>query len=873
MKKILFIAPHLSTGGLPQVLVNKLELLKDEYQIYCVEWSWHGDAFVVQKNRVRNLIGSENLFMLGEDKSQIFDLIKKINPDIICLEEFCEHFIPEEINEKLFSKDRNYKIFETTHDSSIPVTNKRWFPDKFIFVSPFNAFRYSMYDIPYEIIEYPIDVVKPNKEQCQRELGFDPNYKHVVIVGLFTERKNQKYAFDICKLIPNQKVKFHFVGNQADNFKHYWEPLMKDKPENCIVWGERSDVDTFLQASDLFLFPSRGDRNNKELNPIAIKEAIKYELPMMMYNLDVYCGKYNNNPNVHFMTGNINTDTQLLLKILDMTKITDLIQISFSRENNKITLDYHYNENHNVNIVIKCLTSNAPMYWCNVNFTEPMSYFIIPIPVHVMKFHGMNNFRGFNVEFYDPETNELIGNQELVVNDIYPPIPRFNFKPFDCNYVNYHEFFVDKCFSGLGLENLDTVIDIGANVGLFAKYMYSINTKKVILVEANPYLKDSIETLLDDDLNRSTIYMNPIYKEHTTIPFRFSKENTTIGSNYFGIDDPNYGQLTNVIDCETITLDDILKNNNYERISLLKCDIEGGEYPFFESITDEQIKMVDMFMVEFHGNYNNEIEPILEKLKRNDYSYEIIVFEMGRQTKSNEFVEHGVIISKPISLSKENLLEDFSQNGEQRFILDFFRGEDYRKNNFLDIGANDGISFSNTYALSLLGWRGVCVEPTHTAFLKLQNLYKENKRVRNINAGISNKTEVVKIHESLNWVSSSAPQGILSTLHADNKTRFDGMEWKESEIILYTYNDLEAFYNLEDEVFDFINLDVEGHELIVLDQISNILTKCRLICLEKTTNVEHNKLLEDKLLSLGFTIIKITVDNFIAQNDRYVTKK
>jgi len=69
MKKILFIAPHLSTGGLPQVLVNKLELLKDEYKIYCVEWNWHGDAFVVQKNRIRNLIGPENLFMLGEDKS------------------------------------------------------------------------------------------------------------------------------------------------------------------------------------------------------------------------------------------------------------------------------------------------------------------------------------------------------------------------------------------------------------------------------------------------------------------------------------------------------------------------------------------------------------------------------------------------------------------------------------------------------------------------------------------------------------------------------------------------------------------------------------------------------------------------------------
>jgi FkbM family methyltransferase len=866
MKKILFIAPHLSTGGLPQVLVNKLELLKDEYKIYCVEWSWHGDAFVVQKNRIRNLIGSENLFMLGEDKTQIFNLIEQLNPDIICLEEFCEHFIPEEINQKLFNKDRSYKIFETTHDSSIPVTNKRWFPDKFIFVSPFNAFRYSMFDVPYEIIEYPIDIIKPNKEWAQKELMLDPEYKHIVIVGLFTERKNQGYAFEMAKLVKDQKILFHFIGNQADNFRHYWEPLMKDKPDNCVVWGERSDVDTFLQASDLFLFPSRGDRNNKELNPIAIKEAIKYKLPMMMYNLDVYCGKYNDSPKVKFMSGNLKEDTKILLNTLGMTNISNLLEVSFSPEENKIILDYHYNETHNVNIVIKCMSSNAPMYWCNVQFTRPMSYFIVPIPPHVMKFSGMKNFRGFNVEFYDPNTNELIGNREIVVNNVLPSIPRFDFKPFDCNYVNYHEFFIDKCFSGLGLENLDTVIDIGANVGLFAKYMYSINSKKVILVEANPYLKDSIETLLGDDLERSTIYMNPIYKEHTKIPFRFSMENTTIGSNYFGTEDPNYGQLSNVIECETITLDDILKNNNYERISLLKCDIEGGEYPFFESVTDEQINLVDRFMVEFHGNRNNEIQPILEKLVRNNYQYEIVVFELGRQIRSNESVEHGVIFAKP---KLESTIEDYSQNGEQKIILDFFQNEDNRKNKFLDIGANDGISFSNTHALSLLGWEGVCVEPTQTAFMNLQNLYRNNKRIKCINAGISDKTEIVKIHESLDWVSSKAPQGILSTLHSENKTRFTGMNWEESKIILYTYKDLEEFYNLENDVYDFINLDVEGHELIVLDQIKDILSKCRLICVEKTEDTNRNEILEKKLNEYGFSVINITIDNFLAKNDRY----
>jgi FkbM family methyltransferase len=863
MEKILFIAPHLSTGGSPQVLVNKIELLKDDYKIKCVEWSWHGDAFVVQKNRIKNLIGPENLFMLGEDKDKIFDLIHNFQPDIICIEEFCEYFIPEEINQKLFNPNRSYKIFETTHDSSIPVTNKRWFPDKFIFVSPFNAFRYSMYDIPYEIIEYPIDVVTPNKEWAQKELMLDPDWKHVVTVGLFTERKNQGYIFEMAKRLKDEKILFHFVGNQADNFRHYWGPLMKDKPDNCIVWGERSDVETFLQASDLFLFPSKGDRNNKELNPIAIKEAIKYELPMMMFNLDVYCGKYNNNPKIKFMTGDIDQDNDILLEILGKKDFASSFSLSYEPDQNKINIHYNRHEPQNVKVVVKCMTSNAPMYWFPFDPNQPMTYFVIPIPVHIMKFHGMKNFRGFAVEFYQPETNELLGRKEIVVNDVYPNIPSFNFKPFDCNYVNYHEFFVDKCFSGLGLEDLDTVIDIGANVGLFAKYMYSVNTKKVILVEANPYLKDSIETLLDEDNERSVIYMNPIYGEKTTIPFRFSMENTTIGSNYFGTDHANYGQLTNVIDCETITLDEIFKDNNYERISLLKCDIEGGEYPFFESVTDDQIQLVDRFMIEFHGNENGEIKPILEKLKRNNYEYEIIVFVLNRHTRADESVEHGVIFAKPKTTVSNFNLENFSQNNEQEFILNFFKGENPKKNKFLDVGANDGKTFSNTHALALLGWGGVCIEPTNSAFLKLQKLYINNKNVKCINAGISNITDVVEINESLNWVNSEAPVGILSTLNSNNKGRFKGMNWKLSEIILYTFKDLEKFYNLEEESYDFINIDVEGHELIVLNEIEGLLSKCRLLCIERTEDQLNNEKILNKLNNIGFKVGFETFDNYL----------
>ena len=315
-KKLLIITPHLSTGGAPQVTLNKIQLLKDLYEIKCVEYSFVAWNFVVQRNKIIDILG-DNFYSLGHDKHHLLSIINEFNPDVISMEEFPEFFINDDLTNEIYRKDRNYRIFETTHDSSFPVREKRFFPDKFHFVSAFNAFRYSIYDIPYEIIEYPVDKKSKNQNQNQELLGLDKDWKHVVNVGLFTPRKNQSYIFDLARYLINYKIKFHFIGNQADNFKFYWEPLINNKPKNCVIWGERNDVDSFLQASDLFLFTSKGDKNNKELNPIAIKEALEYEMPMMLHNLDVYCGKYDNEKNITFLTGDLITDAENMIKILN----------------------------------------------------------------------------------------------------------------------------------------------------------------------------------------------------------------------------------------------------------------------------------------------------------------------------------------------------------------------------------------------------------------------------------------------------------------------------------------------------------------------------------------------------------------------------
>jgi hypothetical protein len=88
------------------------------------------------------------------------------------------------------------------------------------------------------------------------------------------------------------------------------------------------------------------------------------------------------------------------------------------------------------------------------------------------------------------------------------------------------------------------------------------------------------------------------------------------------------------------------------------------------------------------------------------------------------------------------------------------------------------------------------------------------------------------------------------------------MNWKLSEIILYTFKDLEKFYNLEEDSYDFINVDVEGHELIVLDEIEELLSKCRLLCIERTEDTSNNEKILNKLNEIGFKVEFETFDNY-----------
>jgi glycosyltransferase involved in cell wall biosynthesis len=312
-KKLLIVSPHFSTGGAPQVTLNKVELLNDHFDIMVVEHAFLAWNYAVQRNKIINILGN-NFKSLGENKRELLDIIDLFNPDVISMEEFPEMFMDNDLSREVYSDDRTYRIVETTHDSSFPPHEKKWMPDEFVFVSAYNVFKYSHLEIPMRVIEYPVNVhlyLRDNKVKP---------YLDVCIVGLWTQRKNQGYAIEMARHLVDYNVRFHFLGNQAGNFESYWKPLMENLPDNCIVHGESNDVPKFIKGCDMFLFPSKGDRGNKELNPIAIKEALEYpHIPKMMHNLDVYCNKYNDYRDVVYLSGDSYTDSMNMVKILNLT--------------------------------------------------------------------------------------------------------------------------------------------------------------------------------------------------------------------------------------------------------------------------------------------------------------------------------------------------------------------------------------------------------------------------------------------------------------------------------------------------------------------------------------------------------------------------
>lgn len=148
----------------------------------------------------------------------------------------------------------------------------------------------------------------------------------------------------------------------------------------------------------------------------------------------------------------------------------------------------------------------------------------------------------------------------------------------------------------------------------------------------------------------------------------------------------------------------------------------------------------------------------------------------------------------------------YSQEGEDMILKRLFEN---KKNGFyVDIGAHHPFRYSNTYYFYKKGWRGINIDGT-PGVMKKFNKYR--KRDVNLEIAISDQEDVKEYH-LLNEpaLNGFAGDKIDKYLDGDNA-------YKLISKTLVQSNRLEAVLRNHDvEDIDFMNIDVEGHEVEVI---------------------------------------------------------
>lgn len=181
------------------------------------------------------------------------------------------------------------------------------------------------------------------------------------------------------------------------------------------------------------------------------------------------------------------------------------------------------------------------------------------------------------------------------------------------------------------------------------------------------------------------------------------------------------------------------------------------------------------------------------------------------------------------------MMKTFSQNNEQDLILAYFGS---RVGAFLDIGANDGITLSNTHALALLGWSGVCVEPSPTAFATLEALYRSNDLIECHNVAICLGNGPAILHESGNHIGRE-DFALLSTIVPAEMDRWAGTKEVFNPVGVECVTFLTLLKGSEHAEFDFISIDAEGLDYDILSQIDLRAVNCSMLCVEFNGKDEH----------------------------------
>ena len=168
------------------------------------------------------------------------------------------------------------------------------------------------------------------------------------------------------------------------------------------------------------------------------------------------------------------------------------------------------------------------------------------------------------------------------------------------------------------INKTDTVIDVGAHIGLFSLLASQYCTDgKIYAFEP---IKENYKIL---ESNVQLNNLSNIKTENCAI----SKSNSKI-TIYQSDDESGHSkfiQTDNPIEVTSKSLNDFFKEKDLKKCNLLKLDCEGSEYEIIEGLEDSNFEKIEKMIIEYHlADTNPEmLENLKNKLKL--FSYKISI--------------------------------------------------------------------------------------------------------------------------------------------------------------------------------------------------------------------------------------------------------
>lgn len=187
---------------------------------------------------------------------------------------------------------------------------------------------------------------------------------------------------------------------------------------------------------------------------------------------------------------------------------------------------------------------------------------------------------------------------------------------------------------------------------------------------------------------------------------------------------------------------------------------------------------------------------------------------------------------------------NYSQNDEEQVIIKYFGGI---TGTLLDIGCNDGQTFSNSRRLIQMGWSGILVDAHDKAAQKCAALYNGVPNVIVVNAAIGEVDGDAVFY--------SGSDSLLSTLNADQTSL-----WPDTAFVAVTVKQMSwpTFAEKYGAHYGFITIDAEGMDYAILRQID--LKYTGMVCIEVGEDAEAIK---SHMLDNGFRLHHVTPQNHI----------